>query len=228
MKPSQPQSIIVTIFLATIFALTSGVTDAAEKKTKTVAVKSHKTVAKRSHRPVAKPHTVEPVAEVTPVEPAPVEAPVRTVTSTNIVYGDTRVPTRSQHSQRDIDCLAKNIYYEAGSEPRAGKIAVAQVTLNRVRSGKFADTICGVVYQKSQFSWVREARRRLNLNDNRYQESLDVALAVLNGDELLESMTHALYFHNTSVRPAWGKPKVGKIGNHIFYRDRTPIVNDDI
>ena len=63
-----------------------------------------------------------------------------------------------QRVLREVDCLAKNIYFEAGSESRAGKIAVAEVTMNRVKSREFPRSVCGVVYQKSrnicQFSWV--------------------------------------------------------------------------
>ena len=235
MSVTLPRSFIATVMCAVALVFTTG----ADAATKHNTVKTVKTAKKHTVRKV-RPHTViapraahsEPVTVAEPVE-VEVHAPAdsvdrRPTTPTNIGYRDTQVPTRTQHSERDVTCLAKNIYYEAGSEPRAGKVAVAQVTLNRVRSGKFADSICGVVYQKSQFSWVREARRKLNLNDNRYQESLEVALAVLNGDELLANMTEALYFHNISVRPAWGKPRVGRIGNHIFYRDKTPIINEDI
>ena len=223
MSSTLPRSFITAVIVSVALVFTC----AAEAATKNHKVTAHKTVV--SKKKTVRHHKPEPVTVTEPVE-VEVHAPAPTVDSkpvtlTGVGYGDTQVPTR-RVNDKDVQCLAKNIYYEAGSEPRDGKIAVAQVTLNRVRSGKFADTICGVVYQKSQFSWVREVRRKLNINDSRWAESLEVALSVLNGDEALASMENALYFHNTSVRPAWGKPRVGRIGNHIFYRDREPIVSE--
>ena len=226
MSTTNPRSLLSIVFITIALLFTTGVTAADRKHTvKTITVKKHRSA-------IAKKTVTEPVTVAEPVE-VEVHAPAATVdqkkiTLTGVGYGDTRVPAVAKHSDRDLQCLAKNIYFEAGSEPRAGKVAVAQVTINRVRSGRFADSICSVVYQKNQFSWVREVRRGFKLNDSRWAESLDVALAVLNGDEALASMEHALYFHNTSVRPAWGKPRIGRIGNHIFYRDRQPIINDDI
>ena len=68
-----------------------------------------------------------------------------------------------QKVMREVDCLAKNIYFEAKGEPRAGKIAVAEVTMNRVKSKQFPRSVCAVVYQKTkgtcQFSWVCEGKK---------------------------------------------------------------------
>ena len=82
--------------------------------------------------------------------------------------------------QNQIDCLAKNIYYEAGSESYEGKLAVAQVTLNRVNSGKFPTDICSVVYQKTvdqnlkticQFSWTCMVKELVHKNKYVWEES---------------------------------------------------------
>ena len=130
--------------------------------------------------------------------------------------------------EKEIKCLAQNIYYEAGSEPYNGKVAVAQVTMNRVESGRFANTVCGVVKQKTfwqgstvcQFSWFCTPKAKLRIPDSiNYQESLMVAQRVLLEGFGLQHLQEALYFHATHVNPNWGKVKVAKIGNHIFYRD---------
>ena len=135
---------------------------------------------------------------------------------------------------RELKCLANNIYYEAGSEPFEGKVAVAMVSLNRAESGKFPDTICGVVSQKTvinnrvicQFSWFCTAKKHgpTTLN-GRWEEAMEVAKMVLLDGYRIPALEDAMYFHATHVRPGWGLPKVAKVGNHIFYRDRTRSVD---
>ena len=130
---------------------------------------------------------------------------------------------------RQLNCLTKNIYWEAGSEPFEGKVAVAQVTLNRVDSGRFAPDICGVVYQKNiiyeklvcQFSWYCDGSSRIKpIHPARWRESEEVAKQVLFEGFRLPSLKSALYFHADYVNPRWGKPQVAKIGRHIFYSER--------
>ena len=137
-------------------------------------------------------------------------------------------PTLAQR-ERQLNCLAKNIYFEAGSEPFEGKVAVAQVTLNRTESGKFPNDICQVVYQKTkidekivcQFSWYCEKGPVVRSREM-YNESMEVAKKVLLEDFRLPSVDKALYFHADYIKkPNWGKPVVARIGRHIFYGDRT-------
>ncbi len=129
--------------------------------------------------------------------------------------------------ERQLSCLAKNIYYEARGEPFEGKVAVAQVTINRVASGKFPDDICKTIYQKNvvyekvicQFSWAcdRDSGARPP-NNSSYRESMEVAKKVLLEDFRLPTLKDAMYFHADSVNPGWKKEKVAKIGRHIFYK----------
>jgi len=117
----------------------------------------------------------------------------------------------------EILCLAKNIYYEARGEPMHGKIAVAQVTLNRVtHRTEFQSSICGVVYAKHQFSWTNE--RHKEPRGEAWREAKELAKAVLDGSVHIPQFK-ALYFHNLTVQPRWRKTKelVARIGNHIFY-----------
>jgi spore germination cell wall hydrolase CwlJ-like protein len=117
----------------------------------------------------------------------------------------------------ELLCLAKNIYYEARGEPMHGKIAVAQVTLNRVtHRTQFEASICGVVYAKNQFSWTMEKHREPR--GEAWREAQALAKAVVVGTVHLPDFK-ALYFHNLTVKPAWNKTKelVARIGNHIFY-----------
>ncbi len=127
-------------------------------------------------------------------------------------------------SQKQVTCLAENIYFEAGAESLKGKIAVANVTLNRVVSGLFPDTICGVVYQKirgtCQFSWYCDrallSRRHKIKNTALYNDILRLSIDFLTYryDDITKG---ALFFHNTSVNPRWNLKKTAHIGNHIFY-----------
>lgn len=117
----------------------------------------------------------------------------------------------------DVECLAKNIYHEARGEGLAGKIAVAQVTVNRVASRQFQNTICGVVYAPRQFSWTLDKRKRVR-DQKSWQASVSIARAVLTQAVRLPDF-HALYFHTPQVNPRWNRNKiiVARIGNHIFY-----------
>jgi spore germination cell wall hydrolase CwlJ-like protein len=129
--------------------------------------------------------------------------------------------------ERQLDCLAKNIYHEAASEPFEGKVAVAQVTMNRVESGKYPADVCGVVYQKNifmekvvcQFSWYCQNGGKMPIRSNEmYQESMAVAKKVLLEDFRLDILKDAMFYHADYVNPNWKKEKIGKIGRHIFYR----------
>ena len=129
---------------------------------------------------------------------------------------------------KQLDCLTRNIYHEAATESFEGKVAVAQVTMNRVESGRFARDVCGVVYQKNiiyekvvcQFSWTCDGVSRVKpIYAAHYKESEEVAKKVLLENFRLPSMKSAIYYHADYVNPRWGKPQVAKIGRHIFYRE---------
>jgi spore germination cell wall hydrolase CwlJ-like protein len=129
--------------------------------------------------------------------------------------------------EQQLDCLAKNIYHEAGSESFEGKVAVAQVTMNRAANAGFPNDICKVVYQKNvvyekvicQFSWYCETSTKTRpIHQSAYKESYEVAKKVLLEGFRLAGLTDALYYHATYVSPGWKRQQIAKIGNHIFYR----------
>lgn len=139
--------------------------------------------------------------------------------------------------KKQLQCLADNIYYEAGGEPLEGKAAVARVVINRVNHG-FAPTPCKVVYQAThvqktneydetfwvklcQFSWVCEGKKNPNRNTHAYQTSLQVAKDVLLYDKYKEVIPKTvLFFHNTSYTNNYPHTVVKRIGNHIFYKKK--------
>lgn len=128
----------------------------------------------------------------------------------------------------EVQCLAENVYHEAGNESYEGKLAVAQVTLNRVNSGRFSKSICGVVNQKDningtlvcQFSWVCSSLKGMIRNKYQWQESMIVARQALTNNIAHDIMyqQNALFFHANNVNPGWKLTRVGQVGNHIFYR----------
>jgi len=132
--------------------------------------------------------------------------------------------------ERQLECMAMNIYREAGHEPFEGKVAVAQVTMNRVAKGTFGNDVCGVVYQKNvimekvvcQFSWACDSAARTRpVNKTAYDESYAVAKKVLLENFRLDIMKDALYYHANYVNPRWPLEKIGSIGNHIFYKGKS-------
>jgi spore germination cell wall hydrolase CwlJ-like protein len=138
-----------------------------------------------------------------------------------------RSPVTAELREYQLECLARNIYYEAGNEPFEGKVAVAQVTLNRAESGQFPSDICKVIYQKNvvydkvicQFSWYCEKPAKLKPRDSKvYEDSMVAAKKVLLEGFRLPSLESALYYHADYVNPKWGKQQVAKIGRHIFYK----------
>ena len=128
---------------------------------------------------------------------------------------------------KQLECLARNIYYEAGNQPFEGKVAVAQVTINRAESGQFPKDICQVVYQKNvvyekvlcQFSWYCEtATMTRPRNTAMFKESEMVARQVLLEGFRLPSLQKALYFHATHINPKWNRERVAVIAGHVFYK----------
>jgi spore germination cell wall hydrolase CwlJ-like protein len=139
------------------------------------------------------------------------------------------IATSALEIKKQLQCLSRNIYWEAASEPFEGKVAVAQVTMNRMQSGKFPDTVCGVVYQKTsfynkvvcQFSWFCETNHYTKpVYPKYYQESEEVARMVMLEGFRLSNLKNALYYHADYVNPKWNKEKVTQIGRHIFYKDK--------
>jgi spore germination cell wall hydrolase CwlJ-like protein len=134
------------------------------------------------------------------------------------------VPTHS-YDQRQVQCLTQNIYYEAGSESWEGKVAVAQVTMNRLDHGKFGRDICGVVFQRTagngivicQFTWTCTVPAHGPLKNENWAQAAGVAHAVYYENLRLSGMERALYFHNTKAKPNWNLKKLRSIGNHVFY-----------
>jgi spore germination cell wall hydrolase CwlJ-like protein len=117
----------------------------------------------------------------------------------------------------DLSCMAGAVYFEAKGEPLSGQLAVAQVILNRTKSGRFPKSACSVVKQRGQFSFVRRGRIPAIAGNRAYRTAVAVARVAM-AESWDSPAADAMYFHTRRVSPGWHLTKVAAIGNHVFYR----------
>ena len=174
--------------------------------------------------PEALPKAVEPVAGGTqaadPIEQTDVESveakPVKPTGDLSAMVAQLR---SSNPGSRELECLAVGIYFESKSEPLIGQLAVGEVIANRANSkGRFPSSYCGVLFQRSQFSFIRgKALPSVPRSSRQWQTA--VAIAKIVDQDLKDSAADkALFFHARRVSPGWKLKRVASIGNHVFYR----------
>lgn len=172
--------------------------------------------------------SIEPSLSETPVAmhamapalPAPAPAPVvepeelegRPLSELVAELAGTETP------DEETDCLARAVYYESKGEPLAGQLTVAEVIINRAESGRFPSTICGVVRQRGQFSFVRGGHIPTPPAGSRDWRTAVGISQVAMRDLADGSAPRALFFHARHVRPGWRLTRVATVGNHVFYR----------
>ncbi|MCJ2037120.1 cell wall hydrolase [Methylobacterium sp. J-068] len=138
-------------------------------------------------------------------------------------YADLIGPDAMDREQR---CLAEAVYFEARSESEEGQAAVAQVVLNRVKSGLYPSNVCGVVYQNRhrymgcQFSFACEGKALRITDGASWQSATRIASAVIEGRTYLSEVGGATHYHADYVKPGWSRrlKKMDVIGRHIFYQ----------
>jgi len=131
-------------------------------------------------------------------------------------------------AKSDLQCMAENIYYEAGNQSYVGKIAVGQVVLNRLKTQGYPDSVCGVIFDGSknvktsacQFSWTCAPHKAINTASDMWQQSLEVAKELLDKKIRVDVTEGATSYHADYVKPSWSKTlvKVTQIDQHIFYK----------
>lgn len=160
------------------------------------------------------PSIVQEVAEVPNAAPAPAPALAVAVTEDqenlrSAVYAAT---------SKEVECLMSAMFYEARGEPLEGRIAVAEVVLARRDSGRYPRTACGVIAQRSQFSFVRGGHIPpvKNSDETTYR---NIVMKVLSG-EYKSKAKGSMFFHATYARPSWrhSLTRVSQIGRHLFYK----------
>jgi hypothetical protein len=119
---------------------------------------------------------------------------------------------------REAECLAGAVYFESKGEPADGQLAVAHVILNRAKSGRFPASACGVVFQPSQFSFVRgRGFPPIARSSQQWKTAVAVSHIALN-NLWMSTVSDALFFHARRVAPGWRLKRIAAVGNHVFYR----------
>lgn len=122
------------------------------------------------------------------------------------------------HGQ-ELGCLAMNIYHEGRGESAKGRAAIASVTMNRVRSSRYPDTVCEVVWQRKQFSWTNVAPRHHAITNRRAWHQALVIAELFIGGAMASEVGEATHYHTVHVQPSWQDEtkQVALVGDHIFY-----------
>ncbi|HQS96049.1 MAG: cell wall hydrolase [Novosphingobium sp. 16-62-11] len=119
---------------------------------------------------------------------------------------------------KELECLAGAVFFEAKGESLAGQLAVGRVIVARSNSGRFPASYCGVVYQPSQFSFVRgRSMPAINRDSRAWQTAVRIARIADEG-QWKSPVEGAMFFHATYVSPRWGKTRMAKVDGHVFYR----------
>lgn len=159
----------------------------------------------------------EQVVQPLPGETGQNDAPRATQEAETLEQLVASIPTEGELS-KDMQCLAGAIYFESRGEPLDGQLAVGRVIVNRAESDRFPPSYCGVVYQRSQFSFIRDGRMpAINTSSQAWRKAKAIARIAHEG--LWDSPAKgALFFHATYVQPRWRLTRVGQVSRHVFYR----------
>jgi N-acetylmuramoyl-L-alanine amidase len=159
-------------------------------------------------------------------------APLPPQSALGAAQGEDEASTRPSRSLADLvyenqaaatpdeetDCLARAVYWESKGEPLAGQLAVADVIINRAESGRFASTLCGVVRQRSQFSFVHGGYIPPAPQGSAQWRTAVAIARIARGNLAGADAPQALFFHARYVHPGWHLTRVAALGNHVFYR----------
>ncbi len=155
--------------------------------------------------------TTAPVDDIAIDDPVP--APVTADSLAQLVAATPRPAALDS----ELRCLAGAVYFESRGESLVGQLAVAHVVINRAQSGRFPKSLCGVVHQRSQFSFVRGGKMPAVREGAQWSNAIAIAQIARDGS-WKNRAPGALFFHARYVSPGWRKTRVAQIDNHIFYR----------
>ncbi len=150
----------------------------------------------------------------------------------SLVFLTGSVAAMADEYQNEVRCLAMNIYHEARGEPIEGQLAVALVTMNRVRHERYPNTVCRVVWQPGQFSWTRDGRSDRPTDTKAWRRARDIAAFIYKRYEQFHKTTNGAldvtngalyYFAPKKVNPHWARYKeiTREIGSHVFLKERS-------
>lgn len=146
--------------------------------------------------------------------------PLPTELSLPLPYSELPASTYVDVDPKQLDCLATNIYYEGANQPALGQLAIGLTTLVRAREEGWPSSICGVVKQPGQFSWVGKRTKQPKADQLPYLRILSLSNQILSGDfDNLLPLFSPTFFHTTGVNPSWNRrlERLAVIKDHIFY-----------
>lgn len=164
-----------------------------------------------------------------PMAPEPAALPERLIAD-RVFSVVAEIPKEPVIAKADLECLSTAVYFEARGESQSGQAAVAQVILNRVESGAFPDSVCGVVYEGKnrkggcQFSFACDGKADRIREKRAWTVAQTIAHEALAGRGRLAEVGMATHYHATSVTPRWARKmlRMTRIGRHIFYAEQGP------
>lgn len=152
------------------------------------------------------------------------EKEIEKVKKTQAIILQTNTSLKLTSEERQ--CLIKNVYHEAGVEKMEGKIAVAQTTLNRVNAKRWKNSVCGVVYQRAQFSWTLDKKKREENPKGKLWEDSKLAVEQFEKGARVKNLGAAKFYHTNYIKtPRWAdnSKKLMQVGLHIFYSEDAKI-----
>ncbi|HEX4847958.1 MAG TPA: cell wall hydrolase [Novosphingobium sp.] len=212
-KLHQASMISVAAMIAFVIASAGGSGAAAQDRTPAPVIQEPaiQTISQPVVQPL--PATAETPA-VDASEPLPEARPVKAASLAAMVAAQ----PQPSDLPRELFCLAGATYFEAKSESLAGQLAVARVVVARSKSGRFPNSYCGVVFQPSQFSFVRGGSMpRIAKGSKQWKNAVAIA-QIAHSNAWASPVEGALFFHAAYVSPGWKLKRVGRVDNHVFYR----------
>lgn len=157
---------------------------------------------------------------------------IKPVIQPDVIEASPIKPLVDPHTSKQIECLADNIYYEAGIEPHIGKVAVARVVMNRAQDPRWPKTPCKVIYQGAkfakheahkqrggcQFSWLCQGKTPERPDPKVYAEAKRVAIDILLHNKYSEKFAGLVFYHGNYINPGWPYQVAARVGRHIFYK----------
>lgn len=160
---------------------------------------------------------VQPLPSVSP-EVATVDAEADAAGAASSLGELVAAHGQPEQLSNELQCLAGAIYFEAKGESLPGQLAVGRVIVARSKSGRFPGSYCGVVYQPSQFSFIRgRAMPAINTNSQYWRQAVAIA-QIADSGSWRSPVEGALFFHAARVSPGWRMSRMGRVDNHVFYR----------
>ncbi len=215
-KLNKASAFAVAATLITILVSAEGSDAAAESKAP-VAIQSEVIIPMIS-QPVIQP--LPAVVDPVPVATINIETPADSepVRSARSLVSLVSAQPQPGELSRELNCLAGAIYFESKSETLPGQLAVGRVVVARSKSGRFPNSYCGVVFQRSQFSFVRgNAMPGIAKASRQWKNAVAIAQIAHSGS-WQSPVEGALYFHAARVSPGWRLTRIARIDNHVFYR----------